>query len=501
MATAANESAAEPVPPPPSKEWTLEENSEYRFEVDSSGSIAIKLKKGGAAEIFGAEMAPEKLYVFGQECKAAVFSWSGCTLEVFGQPSSEYVSQETTMVPVANIALILEQRRLSTWNLGRPPGESSAALEDDTKALKTPPRVLIIGPESSGKTTLCKTLVNYGVRTLPGWTPILVNLDPSDGGWTVPGTISSCPISDPIQTWSPASALGSAASSAPVALGSSALLPLVFWFGHTELQKKVMLMERLIRNMGECVSQRTEDEAKARSSGIIVDTPPGIATVPGADKHKLLKACVEAFQINTILVIGHEKLTVDMQKLYGLDNPNMIILKIPKSGGVVEIDQLYHDRLVNHQLRTYMYGYKLPLLPGLDEKDLGGEGRIDMTLAPHSTTISFDDLTIYRIGEQSMAPSSALPIGAQRSISETQPIVVDPSQPGSGILNAVLALLAPPREESEQYDEQVLDLDVVGFLVVTGLDVEGRKMTVLSPSPGSLTGRKALIGTLEWQEL
>lgn len=41
-----------------------------------------QLKKGGSAEIFGAEMAPEKLYVFGQECKASVFTWNGCTLEM-----------------------------------------------------------------------------------------------------------------------------------------------------------------------------------------------------------------------------------------------------------------------------------------------------------------------------------------------------------------------------------------------------------------------------------
>lgn len=88
-----------------------------------------------------------------------------------------------------------------------------------------------------------------------------------------------------------------------------------------------------------------------RSSGIIVDTPPGFATVSGPDKHKLLKACVDAFKsewidqtcliiqlkcvsVNMILVIGHEKLTVDMQKLYGLDNEDMLILKVPKSGGV-----------------------------------------------------------------------------------------------------------------------------------------------------------------------
>jgi polyribonucleotide 5'-hydroxyl-kinase len=66
-----------------------------------------------------------------------------------------------------------------------------------------------------------------------------------------------------------------------------------------------------------------------------------------------------------------------------------------------------------------------------------------------------------------MAPSSALPIGAQRSISETQPVLIDPSQTGSGLLNAVLALLSPPNpDENEQYDEEVLDLDVVAFLVV-----------------------------------
>ena len=39
--------------------------------------------------------------------------------------------------------------------------------------------------------------------------------------------------------------------------------------------------------------------------------------------------------VNIILIIGHEKLTVDIQKLYGLDNEDMLILKVPKSGGVI----------------------------------------------------------------------------------------------------------------------------------------------------------------------
>jgi len=66
-----------------------------------------------------------------------------------------------------------------------------------------------------------------------------------------------------------------------------------------------------------------------------------------------------------------------------------------------------------------------------------------------------------------MAPTDALPVGATRVVSEMQPVVVNPALPGSGLLNSVLAVLAPPSdEESERYDEEILDLHVVGFLIV-----------------------------------
>lgn len=32
------------------------------------------------------------------------------------------------------------------------------------------------------------------------------------------------------------------------------------------------------------------------------------------------------------------------------------------------------------------------------------------------------------------------------------------------------------------------------------LDTQNRRMTVLSPSPGSLTGKTAIVGSFEWQE-
>jgi hypothetical protein len=48
----------------------------------------------------------------------------------------------------------------------------------------TPPHILVLGPENSGKTALCKTLINYAVPGEPWghdeWSPILVNVDPGD---------------------------------------------------------------------------------------------------------------------------------------------------------------------------------------------------------------------------------------------------------------------------------------------------------------------------------
>jgi len=81
-----------------------------------------------------------------------------------------------------------------------------------------------------------------------------------------------------------------------------------------------------------------------------------------------------------------------------------------------------------------------------------------------------------------MAPSSALPIGSAPLISETKPVKIDPSQPGSGLLNTLLAILTPIPEKttlpaaigseskkpspSGPTDEEILARDVAGFVLV-----------------------------------
>ncbi|RDX46870.1 hypothetical protein OH76DRAFT_1456984 [Lentinus brumalis] len=480
---------------------TLQPESEYRFELDRGTSLAIKLVTGHA-EIFGAEMADGKTYLFGQECKAAIFTWHGCTLEM-SHPSVDYDSEETPMVTYANVHMALEGMRVSALAAvhGSPLQEDDVDEKTGTEA----PRVLVLGPENSGKTSVCKILTNYAVRMGQNWTPMLVNVDPSEGGWAIPGAISAAPIPAAIQTATPASPLGSVATSAPNHVASNALLPLSYWYGHAEMRRNPLLLDRLIRNLGENIRDKYESDPESHCSGLIVDTPSSFAASSGTGSdHRLtmIKACVDAFRINVILVVGHEKLSIEMQKTYG---NRMRVLKIPKSGGVVELDQDYRERVHKYQLHNYFYGHVIEPPPGLSTKAYvqGGEQTPDLILhlSPSSTTVNFGDITIYRIGEETMAPNSALPIGAARVVSEVQPLLVDPSLSASGLYNAVLAILAPPNpDETERYDEEILDLHVVGYVVITALDMPNKRMTVLSPSPGSLVGKTAIVGSFEWQE-
>jgi polyribonucleotide 5'-hydroxyl-kinase len=61
---------------------------------------------------------------------------------------------------------------------------------DDDSVNAEPPRVLVLGPENSGKTTVCKILTNYAVRAGQDWSPLLVNVDPSEVGLAVVRAIS-----------------------------------------------------------------------------------------------------------------------------------------------------------------------------------------------------------------------------------------------------------------------------------------------------------------------
>jgi polyribonucleotide 5'-hydroxyl-kinase len=91
--------------------------------------------------------------------KAAIFTYRGATLSVRGSPSVAYVAEETPMGSYANLHFSLEKLR-------------QHAQDDRSQG----PRVLILGSEDAGKTSLAKILTSYATRQ--GRRPVLVGLDP-----------------------------------------------------------------------------------------------------------------------------------------------------------------------------------------------------------------------------------------------------------------------------------------------------------------------------------
>lgn len=77
------------------------------------------------------------------------------------------------------------------------------------------PRVIIVGPTDSGKSSLSKMLLSWASKQ--SWKPTFVDLDIGQGSITIPGCIAATPIEMPID---------------PVE-GIPLEMPLVYCFGHT----------------------------------------------------------------------------------------------------------------------------------------------------------------------------------------------------------------------------------------------------------------------------
>jgi polyribonucleotide 5'-hydroxyl-kinase len=96
----------------------------------------------------------------------------------------------------------------------------------------------------------------------------------------------------------------------------------------------------------------------------------------------LIRHIAAEFDINVIVVLGHERLYNDMVRRY--DNKSGIsVVRIVKSGGAVELNESYVQQLQKYRTNQYFYG---------DLKTI---------LSPVSRTLDFKNIKVYRIAEGS----------------------------------------------------------------------------------------------------
>ena len=326
------------------------------------------------------------------------------------------------------------------------------------------PRIALVGPTDVGKSSLSKILCNYAVRK--GWNPLFVDLDLGQGGITCPATVGAVPVDRPVD----------------VAEGLPLEMPLVYFHGDVSPGNNPDLYKFLVERMGGMLDARHGSNPQARASGVVVNT---MGWVDGGG-YKLLLHALDALKIDNVLVIGQERLHSELvrdmrgkKRVAGDDSGggggegrDVQVWKVPKSGGVVERSAEFRRKSRDARIREYFYG-------------LGGD------LNPHSQTMAFGQVSIFRVGSGPRAPSSALPIGIESS---RDPLRVSTVPPSPALINSVLAV------SHGKTQAELLSANVAGFVYVTEVDMVNKRFTYLAPGPGELPSRNLLFGSLKWIE-
>lgn len=313
----------------------LKENSELRFEVSEKSHVLIEVLEGNF-ELFGSELVANRSYSLHPGTKGAIFTFQGGKVKLIGNVEFAYVSTDTPVDAYFKFALSLEQLRIK-----------ASREKNPEQKKKLVPRVVVIGPTDSGKSTLCRYLTNYSVRF--GRTPILVDLDVGQNSISVPGTIASLLVERPAD---------------PTADGFDRDGNLVFHYGHTSVVENTILYTALIQRMAMCVDAKIQADERADLGGLIINTCGWNDSIKHECFHALIET-IKSFEATVVVVMESERLYHDLKK-EKLDFVK--IIRLPKSKGVVTRSTEVRKDLRWSNFKNYYYG-RLQLS---EHQELGG---------------------------------------------------------------------------------------------------------------------------------
>ena len=173
------------------------------------------------------------------------------------------------MISYANLHFALEKLR----------EEASTARRDG-------PRVLVVGPENAGKTSLVKLLTAYATRS--GRQPVAINLDTKEGMLSIPGSLSAAAFSSIIDVeegW------GSSPSNGPTPVPVK--LPLVYYMGLANPEDKISVYKPILTRLALTAMNRLQDDSEAKETGYVIDTPGVISQGKGG--YELIQHIVSEF--------------------------------------------------------------------------------------------------------------------------------------------------------------------------------------------------------------
>ena len=427
------------------EKYELKPETELRCEVPNDGELKVVLEVG-SAEIFGVEIAANREYSF-QDSNIAIFTWYGCKLSISSSKAVIYVSEDTPMVSYVNTHMQLEAKR-------------DYALANNEFG----PRVLLTGP---GKSTTARILSAYACRL--DRTPLYIDLDVCQTSMTVPGTISAIPLDK---------------FSLNVQEGFDSFNPLTYYVGHSsakEVEEHTALYDDMTSILAEKVNNRLEKDIELKSSGFFINTC-------SIDNFETLVKCVKTFSTDIVLVLGNDKLYSQLSQ--ELKNDDVMVVKLPSSGGRVIRNRESKNRLRQARINEYFYGNITSMSSPINFSPT----RIDIQISTMKFIRSRPPISegMSLIGETKSGANAGY---------DTELIRITPQK--DLLENCFVAVLHPLKEGDtsaigdDGIPQNLLKSNVAGFIYIVEMDIEQDTMTILSPSSGPLPSIYLLVGSIK----
>ncbi|KAK6743657.1 hypothetical protein RB195_010753 [Necator americanus] len=180
-------------------------------------------------------------------------------------------------------------------------------------------------------------------------------------------------------------------------------------------------------------------------------------------KYACIVAAAEAFEVDVVVVLDHERLYNELQR----DLPTFVkILHQPKSGGVETRSRQSRIAARSASIHRYFYGvHSNPYFPFTFE-------------------LNFSEVIFCKIGTEKV-PESCLPFGSKVEDHQTKVVPINPS---TDMAHRMFAVTPCPT-----VSQAVLKASVLGFVVITEINMEDKRMSLLCPQ--SSLSHKVLVWT------
>lgn len=421
----------------------LPSNSEFRVIYNYKTHVYLRLLDG-KGEILGAEMTRKHYMLPNNHPSTYVFTYHGCSLElIFPKTLKDlkyYIVKDEDGFGQTLAALnsIFEKHRCTSFD-----------------GFYFGPKVVFVGSENSGKSSILRTLLNYAAKQ--EWRPVFADLEVELNDQAPPGLMAAFQVDQYLP------------------YNCFHLNKLAYFFAHQNIGDKTELYKRAVKALASKIESKlinnkvqfekfikTKEflkladkdpnakqqriiEKQSFASGVFYNLPNELSSFDD----ETIKAVFDTIRPDYIVLVHNDALKSVLESMYGTQIP---IIRLNKNTGVMPTSTDKRKLLGSLQKQRYFYSEWLVCV---------------------RDTIDIADLNMYRVENVGSLPLSYLSNNRDKELllNKVDPRITD-------LKGNIIAVINIKGREVKGYEE-IVKAEVLYLVLV--VDTDGKQMTIIRP--------------------